>query len=76
MQSKNIGHLYMLAHTDQKKQMYAHSYKTTIFPICQVISMEIYDYMMSNVLFRGQILMQSYPSIIMNLPVNIMKGTQ
>lgn len=38
--------------------------------------MEIYDYRISNVLFRGQILMQSYPSIIMHLPVNIMKGTQ
>lgn len=76
MQSKNIERLYMFAHTDQKEQMYAHSYETRIFLICQLISMEIYDYMISNVLFRGQILMQSYPSIIMHLPVNIMKGTR
>lgn len=38
--------------------------------------MEIYDYMISMMLFRGQILMQSYPSIIIHLPVNIIKGTQ
>lgn len=38
--------------------------------------MEIYDYIISNMLFRGQILMQSYPYITIHLPVNIMKGTQ
>lgn len=38
----------MFAHTDQKEQMYAHSYKTRIFLICQLISMEIYDYIISN----------------------------